>query len=107
MSVPLEVPAAGRLQTAVGVHPKRWFKYPPAKVTFEIWAVADAERTLLATRTINPQGNHHDRHWFEIDVALDAWAGRRIDLEFTTETNRTHAEIFEMGGWATPRIVTP
>jgi hypothetical protein len=106
LSVPLDVPAASRLRTAVGVHPKRWFKYPPAKVAFEIWAAAGGERALLASRTINPQGNHHDRHWFEIDVSLAAWAGRSIDLEFSTQTNRTHAEIFEMGGWAIPRLVT-
>jgi len=107
MTIPVDVTAGSRLRTAIGVHPKRWFKYAPAKVSFEIWAVADGERALLATRTINPQGNHHDRHWFEIDLPLDGFAGRRIDLEFTTETNRTHAEIFEMGGWAIPRLVTP
>jgi hypothetical protein len=107
MTIPADVPTGSRLQTAVGVHPKRWFKYPPARVTFQIWAVDGGERTLLRTRTINPQGDHRDRHWFEIDVPLDAHAGRRIDLEFTTETNRTDAEIFEMGGWAIPRLSRP
>jgi len=107
MTISADVPTGSRLQTAVGVHPKRWFKYPPARVTFQIWAVDGGERTLLRTRTINPQGDHRDRHWFEIDVPLDAHAGRRIDLEFTTETNRTDAEIFEMGGWAIPRLSRP
>jgi len=107
MTVSVDVPPASRLQTAMGVHPKRWFKHPPAKLTFEIWAVAGGERELLATRTINPQGNHLDRHWFEIDVPLDAWAGRQIDLEFTLATNREHAETLDMSGWATPRLVTP
>jgi hypothetical protein len=107
MAIGAEVPGGSRLRTAVGVHPKRWFKYPPAKVTFRIWAVDGSARTLLSTRTIDPQGNHRDRHWFEIDVPLDAYAGGRVDLEFTTETNRTHGEIFEMGGWAIPRLVTP
>jgi len=106
MTIPLDVPAGGRLQTAVGVHPKRWFKYPPARVAFELWAVDAGERSLLATRTINPQGTPLDRRWFEIDVPLDAYAGRHIDLEFEVGTNRTHAEILEMGGWAIPRLVT-
>jgi hypothetical protein len=107
MTISADVPTGSRLQTAVGVHPKRWFKYPPARVTFQIWAVDGGERTLLRTRTINPQGDHRDRHWFEIDVPLDDHAGRRIDLEFTTETNRADAEIFEMGGWAIPRLSRP
>jgi hypothetical protein len=74
-------------------------------VTFEIWAVAGGERSLLATRTINPQGNAADRRWFEITVPLDAWAGSRIGIEFTTATNQTHAEVPEMAGWAIPRLV--
>ena len=105
MSIPLEVPLKSRLETAVTVHPDLWFKFPPARVTFEIWAVDAGERQLLATRTINPQGNHFDRRWFEVAVPLDAWAGRRIDLEFTTETDRSHAEVPKMGGWAIPRLV--
>jgi len=106
MTIPLDIPARSRLRTAVGVHPKRWFKYPPAWVVFEIWAVDEGENSLLATRAINPQGTHLDRHWFEIDVPLDTYAGRRIDLEFKVRTNQIHAEIFEMGGWAIPRLVT-
>jgi hypothetical protein len=106
MTIPLDIPARSRLRTAVGVHPKRWFEYPPARVIFEIWAVDEGERSLLATRTINPQGTHLDRHWFEIDVPLDTYADRRIDLEFKVGTNRIHGEIFEMGGWAIPRLIT-
>jgi hypothetical protein len=106
MTISADIPPGSRLRTAVGMHPKRWFKHPPATVTFRIWAVDGAERTLLSTRTINPQGDPSDRHWSEIDVPLDAFAGRRIDVEFTTETNRTRAEILETGGWAIPRLVT-
>jgi hypothetical protein len=106
MSIPLEVPPRGRLETAVAVHPDRWFKFPPARVTFEIWAIGEGERSLLATRTINPQGDHSDRRWFEIAVPLDAWAGKRIKIELTTATNRSHAELPEMGGWAIPRLVS-
>jgi hypothetical protein len=106
MTIPLDIPARSRLRTAVGVHPNRWFKQPPATVIFEIWAVDQGERSLLATRTISPQGTHLDRRWFEIDVPLDTYAGRRIDLEFKVGTNRIRSEIFEMGGWAIPRLVT-
>jgi hypothetical protein len=105
MSIPLEVPDGSRLETAVGVHPDRWFRFPSARVDFEIWAVDMAERTLLATRSIDPQGNHLDRRWFEITIPLDAWAGRSIVLEFTASTDMTRAEVPEMGGWAVPRLV--
>jgi hypothetical protein len=106
MSMPLLVPTHGRLETAVSVHPDRWFKFPPAHVTFEIWVVAAGERSLLATRTINPQGNSSDRRWFDIVVPLETWAGRQIQLEFTTATDRSHAEVPEMAGWAIPRLVS-
>jgi len=106
MSMPLEIPTHGRLETAVSVHPDRWYKYPPAAVTFEIWAVDAGERSLLATRTINPQGSSADRRWFDIVVPLDTWAGRKIRLEFATATNRSHAELPEMAGWAIPRLVS-
>jgi len=105
MSIPLEVPPHARLETAVSVHPERWFKFPPAHVTFEIWAVDAGERSLLSTRTINPQGNAADRRWFEISVPLGSWAGRKIEIEFTTATDRSHAEVPEMGGFAIPRVV--
>jgi hypothetical protein len=106
MTVSVDVGADSRLRTAVGVHPRHWFEYPPARVTFEIWTIDGGERSLLAARTLDPQGDHRDRGWFEIDVPLDAHAGRSIDLEFTTGTDRNHGEVPGMGGWAIPRLVT-
>ena len=64
-------------------------------------------RVLLASRTINPQGNHKDRRWFDLDLSLADYADRRIDLEFSVKTDRIHAEIPDMGGWSIPRIVSP
>lgn len=105
MRVALDVPERSRLETAVAVHPDRWFRFPPARVTFEVWAVDAGDRSLLATRSLSPQGNHADRRWLEIVLPLDAWAGRTIELEFTTSTDLSRAEVPEMGGWAIPRLV--
>ena len=44
--------------------------------------------------------------WFNVTVSLDAWAERKIRLEFATGTNRAHAELPEMAGWAIPRLVS-
>jgi len=106
MSVTIDVPPNARLRTEVGVHPKHWFRVPPAIVTFTTSASIEGEKVLLAKRTLNPHSNYRDRHWFEIDVDLGEYAGRRVEIEFTAHTNRVEGEVFEMGGWATPRIVT-
>jgi hypothetical protein len=107
LSIAVDVPPNSRLRSEVGVHPKEWFRVPPARVTFTLSAISGSDRVLLATRTIDPHANFRDRHWFEIDVDLAPFAGRRVEFEFTTATNRSEGELLEMGGWATPRLVTP
>jgi len=107
LSTEVEVPEGARLRTEVGVHAKHWFRVPPAKVTFSVWAVDADERTLLATRTINPQADARDRRWHPIDVDLAPWSGRRIGIDLTAETDRPEGERLEMGGFATPRLVNP
>src|SRR5262249_20805993 len=70
-----------RLRRAVGVHPQRWFVFPPAHTTFRIAVVADGQREVLYERTLDPQRHLEDRGWFEVDLPLDAVAGRDAVLE--------------------------
>ncbi len=100
--LPLTVPPAARLTTAVGVHPARWVGYPALTVTFRVHV--DGE--TVAERTLDPQRNVADRGWIELDVALEGFTGRTVELGFSTAAERPEAETLEMGGFALPRLVT-
>jgi len=101
----LEVPAAALLRTAVGVHPGKWFDYPPSWVEFQI-AVRDGDvREVIFRRRLDPHKNFSERRWFDVDLPLDAWAGRSVTLELSTEVERERARDLRMGGFAEPRVV--
>jgi hypothetical protein len=102
LDLPLAVPPAARLATAVGVHPARWVGYPALTVTFRVHV--DGE--TVAERTLDPQRNVADRGWIELDVPLERFAGRTVELGFSTAAERPEAETLEMGGFALPRLVT-
>jgi hypothetical protein len=101
--LPVAVPAGARLTTAVGVNPARWAGYPALLVTFRV--TVDGE--TVAERTLDPQRNVADRGWTELDVPLDRFAGRTVELGFSTAAERPEAQALEMGGFAIPRLVAP
>jgi len=102
-----EVPPGGRLRTAIGFHAQRWFQYPPSWVSYSIRAVDDGERSELFERRLDPHRDVRDRGWIEVDLDLDHFAGRRIDLEFTTRCETAASRDAAMGGFELPRLVTP
>jgi hypothetical protein len=106
LSLPVDVPAAGAtLRTAIGVHPDFWFRYPPSWARFGIEVVSDGKRRVLFTRALDPHQVLEDRGWFDVDVPLDDYAGRRIALELATSTALPLGETPSMGGWGTPTLV--
>jgi len=106
LSVPLVPPDGARLETAVGIHPSRWDRYPSVQTDFELAIVDGQGRHILYSRSLRPTPNFEDRGWFEVRVPLDAWAGRPVSLEFSTQTDHASGEHLLMGGWEAPRIVT-
>jgi hypothetical protein len=99
--LPVTVPPGARLTTAFGVHPARWVGYPALAVTFRVHV--DGE--TVAERTLDPQRNVADRGWTELDLSLARFAGRTVELGFSTAAARPEAELPEMGGFALPRLV--
>jgi hypothetical protein len=105
LSIPAELPPGARLRTAISVHPSRWDH--EASVSFEL-TVADGERReRLYERTLRPTPRFQDRGWFEVEVPVDAWAGRPVRVELSTQTGEPAGEHLLMGGWAEPRVVVP
>ncbi len=106
MSIPLRVPdEGGRIRSAVAVHPQWWFELPPSWVRFKLAVRSEGERAEIFSQQLSPTLELGDRRWFDVDVSLDAWAGREVTLEFINETERTRGETVWMGGWAEPRLL--
>jgi hypothetical protein len=105
LALPLHAEKGERLRTAVGVHPQKWFVFPPVRTTFEIAVVADGTRTVLYARTLDPQRRLDDRGWFEVDAPLDGVAGRDAVLELSTSTDLAGGESLLAAGFAVPRLV--
>jgi hypothetical protein len=106
LSVPVDVPDNAALSTAVGVHPDAWWDYPNSSVRFSIEVVDGPERTVLFERTLSPHTEMSDRGWFDAEVSLASFAGRRVALEFATSTDMVTGQHLDMGGFAAPRIRT-
>ncbi len=105
LSVPLSVSPAAVLRTAVGVHPEKWFAFPPSWVEYRIGVVDGDRRAEIFRRRLDPHKRFDERGWFEVELPLDAWAGRRVEIELSTETERERERDLRMGGWSEPRIV--
>jgi hypothetical protein len=105
LSVPLDVPAHAHLRSAVAVHPEVWYGHPASWVHFEVAIEAQGERTLIWERTLHTTSELADRGWFEIDVPLESWAGRRVELELSTAAQNESGSSLLHGGFAEPRLV--
>jgi len=104
LSTSIEVPAHAQLHTAVGTHPDLWFLYPATWVRFSISAISDGERQTLFERQLDPHQVLEDRGWFDVDVSLGAYAGKRIELEFSSSTALPNGQSLLMAGFAVPTI---
>lgn len=104
LSLPLDVPADARLQTAVSVHPKLWYHGDPAWADFELAVVDGDERHTLFRQRLRTNSQREDRGWVEVEVSLAPWAGRRVTLELSTATNKKTGENLLQAGWALPLL---
>jgi hypothetical protein len=105
LGAPLEVPAQARLRSAVAVHPEAWFRHPTTWVRFEVAIDAQGERTVIWERALHPSSELADRSWIEIDVPLDRWAGRRVEIELSTSAQIASGSSLLHAGFAEPRLV--
>jgi hypothetical protein len=105
-SLALTPPPGSRLETAVGIHPTHWFRFPPTDVAFEVQIVEGGERSEVARLRVDPHRDRDQRRWFDVTVDLSPWAGRPIEVEFSVRASSPRGEVFEMGGFEIPRLVT-
>ena len=74
-----------------------------AKAGVEV--VIDGEREVLFTRSLDPHQVLEDRGWFDVNLSLDDYAGRRIALELATSTALPLGGNLSMGGWGSPTLL--
>ncbi len=103
----VDVPASGaRLESAFGVNPRAWFMHPPSDIRYRVDLVDDTghEHTLIE-RTLQPHTRFEERGWSDFVVDLAPFAGQRVELRFSTSTDREEGVSVWMGGFEVPRVV--
>ena len=79
------LPADGRLRFGYGVEPPGWDAVSPP-VRFEVRAQpAGGAPEPIFERRLDPATNARDRRWFDAEIDLAPFAGRRIALSFVAE----------------------
>lgn len=105
LAIPLDVPPGAHLRSAIAVHPDVWYDHPSSWVRFEVAIESEGEHTLLFERTLQTTSQLADRGWFELDLPLARWAGRRVRLELATSAQNANGASLLHGGFAEPRLV--
>jgi hypothetical protein len=105
LAIPLDVPPNAHLRSAIAVHPEVWYRHPSSWVRFEVAIEAGGVRTRIFDRTLQTTSELADRGWFELDLPLDRWAGRRVRLELATSAQNGNGASLLHGGFAEPRLV--
>ncbi|MFN8059582.1 MAG: hypothetical protein U0Q12_10490 [Vicinamibacterales bacterium] len=100
----VDVPAACVLRAAAAYLPETWDN-PGDGSTVRI-GVSDGERYAeLYRRYLMPFVRTEDRRWFDIEIDLSAYAGRRVDLIFNTEPGEAGNAVGDAPVWGRPRLV--
>jgi len=104
-TISFEVPPRVHLHTAVGTHPKLWADFPPAAARVMLDIEIDGKREHRFERELDPNRRIADRGWFEVDVPLQPYAGRRVQLELGASTQDAWGENLLRVGFAEPRLI--
>lgn len=104
-------PQGGVVRLSFGVNPDRWLGMKSGPFRFAIAALTArgssdrGQRRLLLEELIDPARVVEDRHWFAVDVDLDAYAGQEILLAMSVTTPNLVDDPNDLAGWAEPRLV--
>ena len=116
----LTVPERAWLKLALGMLEKSWtmtgdgvtaFIYvtplgPDGKVMFTPEGALIADELL--SLTVNPFGNPADKHWHDLTLSLEKYAGKRVELSLVTIPSPTPKGADTNGDffvWGHPRVV--
>ena len=104
-TISFDVPPGVHLHTAVGTHPRIWADFPPVATRVMLDVEVDGKRERLFERELDPNLKIADRGWFEVNVPLEPYAGRRVRLELGASTQEAWGENLLRAGFAEPRLL--
>ena len=91
---------AARLAFGIGVH----YPTPDPEADGVRFAVHVDDRVAppaeLWTREVNPEGRPEDRRWIDIELDLERFAGRRVDIVLITDTRGNRR--LDRSAWSSP-----
>ncbi len=105
LRLPLRPQKGRTLHTAVGLHPEKWFEMPSFETRFGIAILGPDGRDSVFARSLNPHRDFDDRRWFDVEIPLDHWAGREVQLELSVAVDSEDGESLLVGGFAVPRVL--
>jgi hypothetical protein len=100
------VPPRATLVTAVAIVPSTW-SLAGDGAHFVITAEEQGRSTPLFSRTIDPRTNAEHQRWVPVEIDLQPFAGRAIDLVFVTEGSAPGRAVDltnDFAAWGAPRI---
>ncbi len=96
-----------RLLFGAAVNPAAWPLLRGDGVRFSVSVTGGSHPADPAwERLVNPRGNPEDRHWFDGDLDLSAWAGEPVTVELRTAAGPEGDEEFDWAVWSDPRLVS-
>jgi arylsulfatase A-like enzyme len=96
------IPAGARLRFGIGVASDGTRHEERTGLRF---AVAVDGREVFA-RSLNPARERDDRRWWDVDVALDRWGGRTVELTFAVRADEPSEPLAGIAGWSRVRLAT-
>jgi hypothetical protein len=101
----LQVPAGGRLLTAVGLDPEAWGRSDGMIFKVMAGGVAPANPTIRFKIALDPGRRLKDRRFLPVEVDLSDLAGATAELTLITGPGPAGDATFDWGTWVEPRIV--
>jgi len=103
----LRVPAEGRLRVAAGIEDHGWTTQDHG-VTFSVAVVAAGETHTIFSRRLDPAHTASDRAWLDVDLPLDQYRDRSVELAFRTESVSPAGTAIgatdDLAVWANPTV---
>lgn len=105
VSFTVEVPPEARLHAAATMDPEVWDPEMGDGVLFVVKTVVDGVEETVYYQEIDPKNEASDRRWHDFDVDLTPYAGRTIQIVFSTSPLGSNA--WDWAVWGMPVVLTP
>lgn len=100
----LDLRAAVRLVTAVGLLPTAWSRSGDG-VRFRVFIDDGTQQTLLDV-WLDPRHRPADQGWRAVDIDLKAWQGRVVRLTLATDPGPNRDPTWDLAVWSNPSLLT-